>query len=146
MEKLMVVEEAKKLMNEAEHWSVMKWLREKKSVRKAADKANAALDAMNRDLKARWDGELRTAYEQVSKGNGSSAIPADLLATAKRIKQADEQATSARADAENTFDEAERQLSTTMARQGCGKAINSWVLHEKANVMAEEAAKRTVAR
>jgi hypothetical protein len=40
-------------------------------------------------------------------------------------------------DAEETFDEAERQLSTSLAREGCRKAIQSWELHEKAIRRAE---------
>ena len=47
MHKLPEVEEAKALMNEATEWSVMKWLREKKRVRKVADQANAALDKLD---------------------------------------------------------------------------------------------------
>jgi hypothetical protein len=42
-------------------------------------------------------------------------------------------------DAENTFDEAERQLSTRLAREGCAKAIASWELHEAAIRKAEAA-------
>jgi hypothetical protein len=40
-------------------------------------------------------------------------------------------------DAEATFDLAEKQLSTSMAREGCRKAIHSWELHEKAIRKAE---------
>jgi hypothetical protein len=40
-------------------------------------------------------------------------------------------------DAEHTFDEAERLLSTSLAREGCQKAIRSWDLHEKAIRRAE---------
>ena len=57
----------------------------------------------------------------------------------KKIKEADDEAYRARIDAEKTFDEAERQLSTSMAREGCGKAIHGWELHEKAIRKAEAA-------
>jgi len=53
------------------------------------------------------------------------------------VKEADDQAHHARMDAERTFDEAERRLSTSMAREGCKKAIHSWDLHEKAIRRAE---------
>jgi hypothetical protein len=43
MRKLAEVDEAKALMTEGLNWSVMKWLREKKRVRRTADKANDAL-------------------------------------------------------------------------------------------------------
>lgn len=55
MRKLTEVEDAKALMTEAVEWSVMKWLREKKRVRKAADKANAALDALEQEIKRSWN-------------------------------------------------------------------------------------------
>ena len=63
MEKLPEVEAAKALMTEAVAWSVMKWLREKKRVRKTADLANAALDRLSETTKARWPEGLRLAYE-----------------------------------------------------------------------------------
>jgi hypothetical protein len=49
----------------------------------------------------------------------------------------DAEAYQARMDAETTFDLAEKQLSTSLAREGCRKAIHSWELHEKAIRKAE---------
>ena len=136
MHKIKEVEEAKAIMIEAIDWSVMKWLREKKRVRKAADVANAALDSTIASLKAEWDKEFRSTYEQL---NGTDLKgSADLIATAKKVKQAEEAARKARDDAEKTFDDAERQLSTTMAREGCRKAIHSWELHEHVIRLAEK--------
>ena len=131
MLRLKEVEEAKLIMIEAINWSVMKWLREKKRVRKAADVANAALDSTILRLKAGWDKELKAAYEQLgaAKADNSMSFP-DLQLLAKKLRHAEEEARRARNDAENTFDEAEKQLSTTMAREGCRKAIHSWELHE----------------
>ena len=65
MRKLPQVEEAKRVMTEAVAWSVMKWLKEKKRVRLVADKANAALDDLNRTVKAQWSPEVRAAYEDL---------------------------------------------------------------------------------
>ena len=150
MEKLPAVENAKTVMTEAVAWSVMKWLREKKSVRKIADQANAALDALNQATKKRWPSEVRTAYEALatpataskpSRGpNGSNSHDASpqALRGARKVKEADEEAFRARMDAEETFDTAEKQLSTALAREGCRKAIRSWELHEKAIRHAEE--------
>jgi uncharacterized membrane protein YccC len=147
MQKLSEVEAAKALMIEARDWSVMKWLREKKKVRKAADEANAALDKLNQETKTHWNEELKAAYQQLlaKPGNpGPGQIPAEsgtidpqVRALAKQVKEADDQAHRARMDAEDTFDEAERKLSTRMAREGCRKAIESWELHEKAIRKAE---------
>lgn len=118
MDKLPEVETAKALMTEAVAWSVVKWLREKKRVRKTADQANAALDQLHQGVKDRWPEDVK-------------------VVNAKKVKAADDEAYRAHMDAEATFDEAERQLSTSLAREGCQKAIQSWDLHEKAIRKAE---------
>jgi hypothetical protein len=137
MRKLPEVEEARALMTEAKAWSVMKWLKEKKRVRSVADKANAALDDLNRTVKARWSEELRVAYDHsgVSKPRTSAN---GLARFVQQVKEADDAAARARMDAERTFDEAERRMSTSLAREGCDKAILSWDLYEKAIRQAEQ--------
>ena len=148
MNKLPEVEQAKMLMTEAMVWSVMKWLREKKTVRKTADQADAALDQLDEKTKARWNDALKSAY--ASLGGSPSAkrtatqpqkkpASSEVLALAKKIKHADDEAYRARMDAEKTFDDAEKQLSTSLAREGCRKAIHGWELHEKAIALAESA-------
>ncbi|MGA9210928.1 MAG: hypothetical protein WB347_24275 [Terriglobales bacterium] len=137
MRKLPEVEDAKALMAEALEWSVMKWLKEKKRVRKTADRANEALDQLSKETKLLWPDDLRTAYSGQAR-NASQAEPdAEIPNAVKQVKRADDEAFRARMDAESTFDEAERQLSTSMAREGCRKAIYSWELHEKAIRIAE---------
>jgi hypothetical protein len=150
MEKIPAVETAKALMTEAVAWSVMKWLREKKEVRKVADQANAALDQWNLAVKNRWPENVRAAYETLVKqgaetNNGrrrhqanSPAADLEIIINAKRIKEADDRAYRARMDAEETFDDAEKKLSTALAREGCRKAIHSWELHERAIQKAED--------
>lgn len=138
MRKLPEVEEAKALMTEALEWSVMKWLKEKKRVRKTADRANDALDQLSRETILLWSDELRAAYGALVQNAGSGNQPdAELPNAVKQVKRADDESFRAHLDAENTFDEAERQLSTSMAREGCRKAIYSWELHEKAIRIAE---------
>jgi hypothetical protein len=149
MEKIPKVEAAKTLMTEAVSWSVMKWLREKKRVRKTADQANAALDQLNQAVKESWPDSVRVAYASlVTLGSGNATVPSQPTPpppvidppsrlSAKKVKEADDAAYRARMDAEETFDEAERQLSTSLAREGCRKAIQSWELHEKAIRRAE---------
>lgn len=149
MEKLRAVENAKALMTEAIAWSVMKWLREKKTVRKIADQANAALDQLDRAVKDRWPDDVRVAYYAlVAQAKGTATVqgqqkpaspPADQRAilTVRKAKEADDEAQRARIDAEETFDTAEKQLSTAVAREGCRKAIRSWELHEEAIRKAE---------
>jgi hypothetical protein len=153
MEKLPEVETAKALMTEAVTWSVMRWLREKKRVRKTADQANAVLDQLTQSTQELWPDRVRTAYEALVRQNGGGGavrnqqkpLPVnDPEATliAKKIKETDDEARRARMDAEETFDEAERQLSTALAREGCRKAIVSWDLHEKAIRQAEAVIRR----
>ena len=148
MRKLPEVEEAKSLMTEAAAWSVMKWLREKKRVRKLADQANAALDELDRQVKAGWSSEVASAYKELaqkagsssskrSSAEGSQGTNSKIREFVQQVKEADDQAYQARMDAERTFDEAERVLSTSLAREGCRKAILSWDLHEKAIRRAE---------
>jgi hypothetical protein len=149
MERIPEVETAKGLMSEAVAWSVMKWLREKKRVRKTADQANAALDQLNQAVKDRWPDVVRVAYKTlVAQTSGNATIPSppappsltidpQLRLNANKVKEADDAAYRARMDAEETFDQAEKQLSTSLAREGCRKAIQSWELHEKAIRKAE---------
>ena len=146
MERIPEVEAAKALMKEAVSWSVMKWLREKKRVRKTADQANAALDQLNQAVKNHWPDAVRVAYKAlVPQGAGIATVPVQSTQpidqqsnlSAKKVKEADDVAYRARMDAEETFDTAERQLSTRLAREGCRKAIQSWELHERAIKKAE---------
>lgn len=144
MEKLLEVESAKTLMTEAMSWSVMRWLREKKRVRKAADQANAALDRLREEIQQLWPAPLRAAYTALQpsgarshNGSSLSAGGPDITLVASKMKDSNDEAHRARMDAEETFDKAEKQLSTALAREGCRKAIHSWDLHEKAIRKAE---------
>ena len=140
---------AKELMNDAMRWSVMTWLREKKRVRKTADLANAALDRVSDELRQRWPENIRSAYQALNSGtlakNGNghrhdAAKDTEVSAIAQRLRNADDEAYQARALAEQMFDEAEKKLSTSLARQGCEKAIRAWELHELAILQAEKCA------
>lgn len=145
MRKLAEVQEAKQIMNDAMDWSAFKWLFEKPRVRKAADQANAALDRLNRAVKAQWSDEVKATYKQLSAATRrpekdkpqteANGDPINLLL--EKVIEADKAAHRARANAEEAFDEAERQMSTSLAREGCKKAIHSWELHEKAIRKAE---------
>lgn len=137
MKKISQVEDAKALMMEAIDWSVMKWLTEKKKVRKASDIANGALWSMQKEVKAGWSNELRAAYESLGRSNGGSKADGELRQLAKSVKEADDAAERAHNEAEETFAKAEKILSTSLAREGCRKAIESWELYEKAIIKAE---------
>jgi len=150
MKKLPEVNAAKALLTEATGWSVMRWLREKKRMRQTADAANAILDEVSQAVKDGWPESVRVAYEILATpaGGSSKAAPShrtaisapangETLSMVKKIRQADDEAYRARMDAEDTFDDAEKKLSTALAREGCRKAIQSWELQEKAIRKAE---------
>ena len=151
MHKLIEVEEARALMNVAKDWSVWRWLTEKRRVRAAADRAVDALNAADEEVKAAWSDELKKAYAELS-ANGSKKqqekahkeaenIAAAIKAAAKRVKEADDEAETARLDAEDRFAVAEKKLSASLAREGARKALESWDLREAA-IRKAEAAKR----
>jgi hypothetical protein len=133
MKKLIEVDQARALMTEAIDWSVMKWLSEKKRVRRAADKANAVLDSVEKQAQGAWSEELKAAYS-----NSGVAAP-ETRQLAKKLKEAHDAAINLRMEAEETFDKAERRLSTALARDGCHQAIKGWELHLEAIRRAEAA-------
>lgn len=141
MRKLPEVEEARALMTEAMEWSVFTWLFRKRSVRKVADAANAALDKLNKTTKSHWSDEIKAAYKaSPRKDSGSelhSPLSAEIQQFVKKVKDADEAARRARQDAEDAFAEAEKQLNTDLAREGCRKALHQWDLDWKAIRCAE---------
>jgi hypothetical protein len=148
MKKIPEVEGAKALMIEATDWSVFRWLFEKRRVRETADRANATLDRLNHVVKSRWNSDVRAAYKELvakagggtghqKRGGVSQIIDPQIRLYVKRVKQADDAARRARMDAEETFDVAERQLNTALAREGCQKAIHQWELDEEAIRISE---------
>ena len=158
MEKLKPVEEAKALLLIAKDWSILKWLSEKKRVRRIADTGTAALDDAERKIKSTWSELLRTAYAELAtpsddddpfsaaerqfvQQQAKSDIPENIRATARRVKAADQEAYDARMRAERTFDGAERSLSASMARRGAEEAILAYDLRYKALEEAEKAQK-----
>ena len=153
MHKLPEVEEAKELMNEAMGWSTFKWLFEKPRVRRTADRANAALDHLNRAVKTQWSEAAKAAYKKLTgkvaaiqqspeKGLGEQSS-AEIELLIEKVIQADRVAHRARMSAEDTFDQAEKQMSTSLAKEGCKRAIHSWELYEKAIRNAEAVAKKS---
>ena len=134
MAKIAEVEEAKRLMTEAKEWSVWRWLTEKRRVRAAADAATAALDKAEMKVKARWPEDFKKSYRH----KNTDGIHPEVA----EVKKADDAAYRARMDAEATFDEAERHLSASMAREGAQKAIDAYCLHERAIRKAEAVARQ----
>lgn len=159
MQELAAVEEAKELMKEARVWSVWRWLLEKKRARAAADRANEALDNLAKKVRASWEDDLKKVYRELEAQDSFESNPrtkrqyekakeetrhvdAKIRLAVQRVKQADDEAWSARMDAEQTFEDAERQMSAGLARQGAARAIECWELREKAIRKAEALARR----
>jgi hypothetical protein len=147
MRKLPEVELAKSLMTEAQDWSLWRWLFEKSRVRQAADAANAARAAAEERVKSAWADSLKSAYDSVDGASGrrrrADAIDPDILETARQIRAADEEAERVGLDAEATFDEADRRMSASMARDRTYKAIEAWALREKSIRKAEIAGRKS---
>jgi hypothetical protein len=154
MKKLEAVEEAREVMTAGKEWGVFKWLMEKRRVRIIADKATAALNEAEDSVKATWSDDLKRAYNYLATqdsdaGKGKKGAKAkaedfdpEVLAIAQKVLDADEETERQRLEAEDTFAEGERQLSTAMAREGAGQALATYDLHEKAIRKAEAAAKK----
>jgi len=144
MKKISAVEEARAVMTAAADWGLWKWLLEKGRVQEIADRATAALASADKKVKENWSVELKKAYAELAHAqagrSAENSAPEPRLA-AKRVKQAYEKGQRARVDAEETFKEADRRMSTEMAREGARKALESYDLRERAIRKAEEAGK-----
>lgn len=156
MEKLPEVEEARALFDESRGWSVVRWLAEKRRARTMADRATAAIDAFERNVKTGWSRELAAAYVELAEPSAdgddpfaaaereymrlhAAAVPEHLRALVLRVKQADDEAYRMRMRAEETFAEAERRLSVALSRRGAVEAVQSYDLYYKAIEEAEAA-------
>jgi hypothetical protein len=154
MQKIDSVEEAKALLASAMDWSILRWLAEKRRVRGVADRGTAALDAEERRIKSTWPEELTNAYAALCPSSDDDPyaaaehefilqqardIPEDIRAAARRVREADEIATSARLAAEQMFDDAERRMSAAMARRGAELAIDAYEVRYVALAEAEAA-------
>lgn len=148
MQKLTPVEEAKALFEVAKEWGVWRWLTEKRRARQTADQAWEALDEYEAKVMASWSDSLRKAHRELEAQAAANAdgrarrsyekareeakdVDPEIKAAVQRLQKADEEAYKARMDAEAQFDEADRTLSTSMARIGAQMAIDAWLLREK---------------
>lgn len=156
MKKLIEVEEAKALMTEGQQWSIWRWLIEKRRVRAVADRGTEALDRAEELVKAEWGEDLKAAYAELEAEDSADGdakakrklakareaaqhIDPALKAVVKRVKEADDIAYTARWDAEDTFDLAEKRLSAGLAKEGARKAIEAYNVRESAIRKAEAA-------
>ncbi len=128
MQKLPPVEEAKALFQKAaQEWGVWKWLTEKPDLRKAADKAWEALEEAEKKVRASWNADLKKAYRTPE----AKGVDPEVAAMAMKLREADREANEQHMAAEETFSEAERRMSISMAREGSRQAIEAWEMREK---------------
>lgn len=153
MRKLAVVESARAIMTEGMEWGVWKWMTEKKRVRETADEARAALDDLERKVKATWSSDLKDAYNQLLSENGngkrtrknsasvekpkSQDMNEQAMDAIRRLVRADDEAYDAHETAEEVFAEAEQHMSTSLAREGARRALVAYDQHEAAIRQAE---------
>jgi hypothetical protein len=153
MRKLPAVDDARTVMTQGMEWGVWKWLTEKKRVREIADKARAALDELEMKVKATWSDELKIAYNRLVSESGDAKqtrqkaklgkkhhgpkSDAKITAAVQQVKEADDDAYNAHEDAEDAFAEAEKRMSTSMAREAARKALEAYDCHEAAIRKAE---------
>jgi hypothetical protein len=153
MRKLPPVEDARAVMTQGMQWGVWKWLLEKKRVREIADKARAALDEFEMKVKTSWSDDLKIAYNRLVSESGDTKrarqkaklgkkeqepqIDTKIVAAVHQVKEADDEAYNAHEDAEDAFAEAERRMSTSMAREAARKALEAYDCHEAAIRKAE---------
>ena len=147
MRNLDSVSKAKALLGEAKDWGTWRWLTEKKRVRAAADLAWADLEEIEKAVKGSWGGDLRKAYRELQLASKESIedarkVDPGIKALARRLKMEDDAAFQARMTAEETFDEAERKLSTALARQGSEQAVTAYEMRERFIRHAEAASRR----
>lgn len=153
MRKLTAVQDARAIMTEGTEWGVWKWLLEKQRVRAIADRARKSLDELEIAVKAAWSDDLKVAYNRLVSQDGDTKqvrknskpgkkaepqrIDPKVIASVKRVKEADDLAYNAHEDAEDIFAEGEKRMSTSLAREGARKALEAYDLHEAAIRKAE---------
>lgn len=162
MQKLPEVEQARETMTVSQDWGVFRWLSEKKRVRTIADAAVAAFDDVEATVKDSWPDVLKKAYDELvaeSALDGSadskralakaqadaSDVDPKVKTIARKVKDADDEAYECRMDAEDKFAEAERKLSTSMAKEAAQIALRSYDLREKA-IRKSESARREITK
>ena len=113
MRKLPPVEEAKQLFEQGKAWGMWRWLAEKRRARRTADAAWEALADCENRVKDKWSAETAAAFR-----------------SDKALQSAHRKAHQAHMAAEAQFDEADRRMSTELARRGAQMALDAWEMRE----------------
>ena len=119
------VEETKKLLREAQEWSMWTWASDANQnlVRSAIESATKALEREVGKTKKSWSTVFKKAYD------GAEADPA-IQRFVSKIHGAEKEMSRVTAHSQATFAEAERELNPGKARQGAAEALRSIEIHE----------------
>ncbi len=112
-------------------------------------------------MKESWSEDLKKAYRELEAQAGSESeedpkakreyakareeakgVDPEIKLKAQKLKESDDDAYEMRMAAEDTFAEAERRMSISMAREGSRQAIEAWGMRERVIRKFEAAARQ----
>jgi hypothetical protein len=131
MKRLTAVEEARKLFEGAKAWGLWEWLNEKKRARQTAEAAWEALDRYERKVQASWNEDILHGWRGLDTGRRTNHLDPAIWRALEDLKKSDAAAHKARMDAQARFEEADREMSALLARQGAQMALEAWTLREE---------------
>ena len=122
---LRVVEETKKLLREAQEWSIWTWASaaNQSRVRSGIRSATNALEREVEKAKKTWSLFIKNAYD------GAEVDPA-IRRLIRKIRDAEREMNRATAESQATFADAERESNAGKARQGAAEALRAIEIHE----------------
>ena len=122
---LRVVEETKKLLGEAQEWSIWTWASDanQNRVRSGIRSATNALEREVERTKKSWSLVIKNAYD------GAEVDPA-IRRLIRKIRNAEREMSRVTAESQATFADAERESNASKARRGAAEALRAIGIHE----------------
>jgi hypothetical protein len=133
---LHAVIEAKRLLDETQQWWPWSWASDlnKIKLRSAIETATRALELEVEKAKNSWSREMQRAYRELtipeSRRVSTRNINPEVKRTARKLKDAEDELNQATLQAQKTFDEAERELNPSKAREGALQTAKAIAQHE----------------
>jgi chromosome segregation ATPase len=133
---LRAVIEAKRLLEETKQWWPWSWAADlnKIKLRSAIETATKALEREVEKAKNSWSREMQRAYRELtvaeSRRASTSNIDPEIKRAARKLKDAEDELNLATVQAQKTFDEAERELNPSKAREGALQTAKAIEKHE----------------
>lgn len=144
---LRAVVEAKRLLEETQQWWPWTWASDlnKIKLRSAIETATNALEREVQKAKHSWSREMQTAYRELrvapSQRALASIIDPIIKRAARKLKTAEDELNQATLKAHNIFDEAEKELNPSKARDGALQTAKAIEQHETVLSLANAARK-----